>query len=66
MQSVMLACFHSVQGKLQHRLGFSDLLGFDFMVDEHLRVLAGRAPHREGGGVTCHADPWGLHTGVVD
>ena len=39
MQSVMLTCFHSVQGKLQRRLGYSDLLGFDFLVDEHFQVL---------------------------
>ena len=38
MQSAMMACFHSVQGKLQRQLGFFDLLGFDFMVDKDLQV----------------------------
>lgn len=73
MQSVMLTCFHSVQGKLQRRLGYSDLLGFDFLVDEHFQVLTSGCVLQcnacsvhcaESCVGTCHADPG--PAGVVD
>ena len=66
MQLVMLTCFHSVQGKLQRRLGYSDLLGFDFRVDEHFQVLTSMAVCCVGRGVVdlscCPRSP----AGVVD
>ena len=34
----MLICFQSVQCKLERKRGYFDLLGFDFMVDENMRV----------------------------
>lgn len=38
MKDIMLYCFQSVRFKLQSRLGYFDLLGFDFMMDESLNV----------------------------
>ena len=38
MKKIMLTCFQSVQRKLQRKLGFFDLLGFDFMIDENFKV----------------------------
>ena len=38
MKEIMLKCFRAVQNKLERRLGFFDLLGFDFMVDDDLKV----------------------------
>ena len=34
----MLTCYHSVKHKLENRVGYFDLLGFDFMLDSDLRV----------------------------
>ena len=41
MQEIMLHCFQSVRYKLDRKLGYFDLLGFDFMLDENLNVSAG-------------------------
>ena len=38
MQEIMVYCFQSVRYKLEKRLGYFDLLGFDFMLDENLNV----------------------------
>lgn len=38
MQHIMLSCFHSVKHKLECRLGFFELLGFDFMIDSEMKV----------------------------
>ena len=38
MQAIMTLCFDSVRHKLTHRIGFFDLLGFDFMVDTDYNV----------------------------
>lgn len=38
MQTIMLTCFHSVQHKLENRIGYFELLGFDFMLDSELNV----------------------------
>lgn len=38
MQKIMLQCFLAVKSKLDCRLGFFDLIGCDFMVDEDFKV----------------------------
>lgn len=38
MKAIMTTCFQSVRHKLSHRIGYFDLLGFDFMLDSHLNV----------------------------
>lgn len=38
MQEIMLQCFNSVRYKLDRKLGYFDLLGFDFMLDENFKV----------------------------
>ena len=38
MKAVMTTCFQSVRNKLSHKLGYFDLLGFDFMLDAELNV----------------------------
>lgn len=40
----MTLCFDSVRHKLTHKIGFFDLLGFDFMVDTDYNV----SPHTRG------------------
>lgn len=34
----MTTCFLTVKDKLDNRLGFFELLGFDFMLDDSLKV----------------------------
>ncbi|XP_034052206.1 protein polyglycylase TTLL10 [Gymnodraco acuticeps] len=38
MQQIMMQCFLAVKSKLDCRLGFFDLIGCDFMVDEDFKV----------------------------
>ncbi|XP_068196544.1 protein polyglycylase TTLL10 [Antennarius striatus] len=38
MQQIMTQCFHAVKSKLDSRLGFFDLIGCDFLVDEDFKV----------------------------
>lgn len=38
MKDIMSTCFHSVRHKLSHKIGYFDLLGFDFMLDAHFNV----------------------------
>ncbi|XP_028265244.1 protein polyglycylase TTLL10 [Parambassis ranga] len=38
MQQIMMQCFFAVKSKLHCRLGFFDLIGCDFMVDEDFKV----------------------------
>lgn len=38
MQQIMTQCFFAVRAKLDRRLGFFDLIGCDFMVDEDFKV----------------------------
>ena len=43
MKTIMATCFNSVRHKLSHKIGYFDLLGFDFMVDTQLNVSQPRA-----------------------
>lgn len=38
MWNIMTTCFLTVKDKLDNRLGFFELLGFDFMLDDSLKV----------------------------
>lgn len=38
IQSIMQICFSSIMRKLHHRIGYFELLGFDFMVDTDFKV----------------------------
>ncbi|XP_071772799.2 protein polyglycylase TTLL10 [Centroberyx gerrardi] len=38
MQQIMTQCFFAVKSKLDRRLGFFDLIGCDFMIDEEFKV----------------------------
>ncbi|XP_076022340.1 protein polyglycylase TTLL10 [Genypterus blacodes] len=38
MQQIMTQCFFAVKSKLDCRLGFFDLIGCDFMIDENFKV----------------------------
>lgn len=41
MQQIMAHCFQAVKSKLQCRLGYFDLIGCDFLIDENFKVLLG-------------------------
>ena len=43
MKAIMATCFNSVRHKLSHKIGYFDLLGFDFMIDTHLNVSRPRS-----------------------
>ena len=38
MKSIMVTCYKSVQARLDAKAGMFDLLGFDFMIDEDMKV----------------------------
>ncbi|XP_022100588.1 probable beta-tubulin polyglutamylase isoform X2 [Acanthaster planci] len=38
MMQIMTHCFNAVKNKLQCKLGYFDLLGFDFLLDESMKV----------------------------
>lgn len=39
MQQIMAHCFQAVRSKLQCKLGYFDLIGCDFLIDENFKVL---------------------------
>lgn len=39
MQQIMAHCFQAVKSKLQCKLGYFDLIGCDFLIDENFKVL---------------------------
>ena len=39
IKEIMLVCFRAAQNKMEKRCGYFDLLGFDFMVDEDMKVF---------------------------
>nr|XP_059868002.1 inactive polyglycylase TTLL10 [Delphinus delphis] len=57
MQQIMAHCFLSVKSKLKCKLGYFDLIGCDFLIDENFKVLL----RRPGGGryaEQCWAQVW--------
>jgi len=40
MKNIMLYCFFSVKHRLKSRIGYFDLYGFDFLVDENMKVYS--------------------------
>lgn len=53
MQQIMMQSFFAVKSKLDRRLGFFDLIGCDFMVDEDFKV--GHTHTEYLSGVHCSA-----------
>lgn len=47
MQQIMVHCFQAVKSKLECKLGYFDLIGCDFLVDENFKVLSS-APGSRG------------------
>lgn len=43
MQQIIMHCFQAVKGKLDCRLGYFDLIGCDFLIDENFKVR-----HKQG------------------
>lgn len=41
MKEIMLQCFLAVKSKLDSKLGYFDLIGCDFLIDEDFKVLCG-------------------------
>lgn len=40
MQQIMSHCFLAVKSKLECKLGYFDLIGCDFLIDENFKVLS--------------------------
>lgn len=40
MQQIMAHCFLAVKSKLECKLGYFDLIGCDFLIDENFKVLS--------------------------
>ena len=39
MKMIMLHCFVSVKHQLRRRIGYFDLYGLDFMIDDRMKVV---------------------------
>lgn len=70
MQQIMAHCFLAVKSKLECKLGYFDLIGCDFLIDENFKVLlrcaraGGPGRQVQGGGDFCaHPDPAGVPLG---
>lgn len=70
MQQIMAHCFLAVKSKLECKLGYFDLIGCDFLIDENFKVLlwcarvGGPGQQVQGGGDFCaHPDPSGVSRG---
>ena len=53
----MTTCFLTIKDKLDNRLGFFELLGFDFMLDDSLKVSL----H-----ITIYTSPWLLQLWLIE
>lgn len=53
MQQIMAHCFLAVKSKLECKLGYFDLIGCDFLIDENFKVLL-RHPRAVGPGRQGH------------
>ena len=38
MKTIMLYCFQAVEHKLKAKIGYFDLYGFDFLIDDAMKV----------------------------
>lgn len=70
MQQIMAHCFLAVKSKLECKLGYFDLIGCDFLIDENFKVLlrcaraGGPGLQVQGGGDFCaRPDPVGVPPG---
>ena len=50
MQQIMAHCFLAVKAKLECKLGYFDLIGCDFLIDENFKVLPRLSGRGRGGG----------------
>ena len=50
MQQIMAHCFLAVKAKLECKLGYFDLIGCDFLIDENFKVLLRLSGTGGGGG----------------
>ena len=61
MQQIMTHCFLAVKSKLECKLGYFDLIGCDFLIDDNFKVtlrrsgVGGPGGQVEGGGVSVHS-----------
>lgn len=79
MQQIMAHCFLAVKAKLECKLGYFDLIGCDFLIDENFKVLLRLSGTGGEGGagrqvqeavafcahLTTQAGPWGGQSGTL-
>lgn len=39
IKEIMLICFRAVEHKLERKSGYFDMLGFDFLIDDDMKVI---------------------------